>query len=449
MYTGKIRSLSVFVLYFLIQSFNTVSASGFNTPLDSLALSAAKFKKLNDKNLVTKKAGKWEKAFSNKNFAFSEEVMDSKEGKSFKVLKLKNIKNNHEQILFKSALLEKVSIVKDVSPDSRLVVFETINKINKGFSAQTYILGFSGEKGFLLGDGIVRNNAEQTKLANVKFKDNKVELFYAKPGIKDYEKVVISTEGNFEIEIASSNAEQALKAFYGGFLPYGIKSINKTKNGKLVNISVEFDKSIVSEDVSKHVIGYDESIKHIVSFKEYGYFNRLKRQTSFTNGANTYHAEMINRDGKLLYNRASMGKPMADIVAFYDYLYAETEDFYDGKLPEDSDIVINGNKVDIDLGDKHLMPLHTLRFAFTFDKFSDYGFYYLQERSYGPDFKNIFIFSNSEDKIRWLKTVHGKTEELKVNKTASIYEEVLALVEGLEIRTIGSEEDQPNISLKK
>ena len=450
MYRGstKLRSLAALILVFLIQGFNNVEASGFNTGLDGLALSAAKFRKLNNKNLISKGTTKWQKAYSNKNYAFAEETMLSKEGKEFKLLKLKDLKNNYEQVLFKSALLENVSMVKDVSPDSRFLVFEVVNKIDDAFSAQTYILAFSGKKGFLLSDGISRASAEQTKLANIKFAKNKVELFYAQPGIKDYQKVVINTENNFDIEIAHNDEDDALKAFYGGFIPYGIQTINKTEKEKTIELSLEFDPKLVSQNLTKHTLSYDKETKHITHFKEYGQFARRRRSIDFINSARAYHAEMIDSEGKLLYNRASTGRPMADVISFYDYLYAETRDFYDGKLPEAADIVINGNKVDIDLGDKHLMPLHTLRFAFTFDKFSDYGFYYLQERSYGPNFKNIFIFSNGEDKIKWLKTVYGKTEELQVNKTSSVYQEVLALVEGLEIRTITSEE-QPSISLRK
>jgi hypothetical protein len=142
-------------------------------------------------------------------------------------------------------------------------------------------------------------------------------------------------------------------------------------------------------------------LKAIVLLEEINANNEVLRKTKFNYNGFNYLTETYNADGELIYCKASIGKPSVDVISNYLYLQAELEAFYFNQLPETAKVFIDENTIDVDLGASHPLPLQHLRFAYSFNKYSDYGFSSLTESSYDGSQKETYIFSRNDTNTRF------------------------------------------------
>ncbi len=180
--------------------------------------------------------------------------------------------------------------------------------------------------------------------------------------------------------------------FYGGALALGAKIKPSTNPNQY---EIQFNSSFTSGQVSKHRLDYDPQLKAIVLLEEINANNEVVRKTKFNYNGFNYLTETYDADGELIYCKASIGKPSIDVISNYLYLKAELEAFYFNELPKSAKVFIDENTISIDWGASSSLPLHRLRFAYSFDKYSDYGFSSLIESSYDGTQKNTFILSRN------------------------------------------------------
>ncbi len=353
----------------------------------------------------------WVKAASNPEFAFRNIEIDHQ-----RVLQLKSLHSGNVYDLYKSALVESFSKAIDISPDGRTIVFGVTSKVTDGFIDQTHVVAFNHQNNLSLSDGITHQTNQGRKLIAIRFHQNQfVDLSYADGKSKSTE--TIDLKNNFRtINKKNSDAKDIIVNFYGGALAPGAK-LQKTKNSNEYEIS--FNASNIAGAVKKHIIQYDPSIKAIVSLDEMNINNQKIRSTKFSYNGFNYLTEIYNTDGELIYCKASADKANADVISNYLYLKAELDVFYSNRLPTNSKVTIKNNVITIDLGAHEAMPIQRLRFAYSLDRYSDYGFSSFEERTYDNSKKYNYVFSNHDGIPKFYKT-HESTKLAYVSDTTTI-----------------------------
>lgn len=407
MLRGRVNAIGVVLLLFYTNIGAKVIASVNNPTYNNPNLSIEKLAKLKDKE---SNLDDWIKAPSNQEFAFRELKLAHDQ-----VLQLKSLRTGNIYDIYRSSLVDNFSKIKDVSPDGHTVIFEVANKVVDGNINQTHILAFNREYGLTLADGIIHKTNNDRRLLSIEFDQNQhVNLIYADNKGKNNISKLIDLKDDYAISSSSkiNDAKDEIVNFYGGALALGAK-IKPSANPN--QYEVQFNSSFTSGQVSKHRLDYDPQMKAIVLLEEINANNEVLRKTRFNYNGFNYLTETYNADGELIYCKASVGKPTADIISNYLYLKAELEAFYFNQIPQTAKVFIHGNTISIDWGASKPLPLHELRFAYSFDKYSDYGFSSLVESSYDGTKKNTFIFSRNHNTQLYVTQAENDFEKIALN----------------------------------
>lgn len=349
----------------------------------------------------------WVRAKSNVDFAFREIQFDKK-----KVLQLKNLKSKNIYNLYKSSLVEDFSPVRDISPDGKVVIFEVNDILDQGNIYQTHLMAFNRDHGLVLSDGTLHNSELARRLVKIGFKKNKkVEICYAdQKGHNQVSKTIDLTK-DFSLSLSIDSPEDAIKYFYGGEFILGsqIKTIEK---GKLYEVS--FDPRYSRTNSVKHKLHYDLDSKTIVAVEEYDATDRLVRKAKFSYNGYNCLSEIFDETGTLVYRNVTLTKPMLSGLGDYLYLKAELNEFYGLVIPRSVKVRIDDNQISVDWGELATLPMHKLRFARTFDRYSNYGFGSVEESSRDGLLSRMFIYPAASDKVVAYQKSNGKIEELRL-----------------------------------
>lgn len=362
----------------------------------------------------------WVRAKSNSNFAFREIQLDKK-----RVLQLKNLRSKNIYNLYKSSLVEDFSSIRDVSPNGKVVVFEANDSLVGGNLYQTYVMAFNRDYGLTLSDGVLHKAESIRRLTKITFKkDKQVEIAYADHKGHNQTVKTIKLEKDFSLDQQVSSALDAIKYFYGGEFVLGteIKTVEKDKV-----YEINFDpKYFQATNIAKHKIHYDANSKTVVAVEEYDAANNLVRKANFNYNGYNYLAEIFDPNNVLVYRKISLNKPMVSGLGDYMYLKAELNEFYGMVIPSAVKITIDDNEVAVDWGELATLPLHKLRFARTFDRYSNYGFGSIEETSRDQILSRIFIVPASSDKITAYQKYKGKIEEIRLTSGGRPSRKILA-----------------------
>ncbi len=407
MLRGRVNAIGVVLLLFYTNIGAKVIASINNPTYNNPNLSIEKLVKFKSKNL---NLDNWTKAPSNQEFAFRELKVAQDQ-----VLQLKSLRTGNIYDIYKSSLVDNFSKIKDVSPDGRTVIFEVANRVAEGHVNQTYVLAFNREYGLTLADGIIHKIDHERRLTGIEFdKAHHANLIYADNKGNNHISQTVNIADDYTLTASSkvNDVKNEIVNFYGGALALGAK-VQSSANPN--QYEVKFNSSFTSGQVSKHRLDYDPQMKAIVLLEEINANNEVVRKTKFNYNGFNYLTETYNADGELIYCKASAGKPTIDVISNYLYLKAELEAFYFNQLPQATKVFINGNTISIDWGASKPLPLHELRFAYSFDKYSDYGFSSLVESSYDGTKKNIFIFSRNHNSQLYITQSENDLGKIALN----------------------------------
>lgn len=351
----------------------------------------------------------WIVAKSNSDFAFTE-IIDETSG--IKTLKLKNKKTGFIKTLIQSTAIERLGQIRDVSPNGRTVIFETLVEVDGEYINQTFLFNTNGQKFFLLSDGVRRKKEETVDLVGINFHDKKVELSYKRNDREELEKKTIELVAKYSLIHNINKDEDRIAKFYGGSIPYGVKDLKSfAKEGK-VHFELSFDQKISSIKKHEFIIENNKIIKFLEFNKDDKIFDS---KTEFLRNGHITENFIYNKNNELIYSGASFGNPSIDLISLNQYLRKEIKEFYQGSLGDKAKISILGKKIFIDLNDGSKMPIHSLLFAFSYSNFGDYGFYSLSRQSRDMKSKEIFTFSNKNNSIRFSKSFNSRTEAIVIN----------------------------------